>query len=93
MEAFLYILRSKKTGRNYVGACRDLDIRLSQHNHPGINPSRVTRGGGPWELIYSQRFDTVAEALRAERYVKRMKTRKFIEKLISGEYKLPEFDK
>lgn len=84
----LYILQSLRTGSFYVGATENLSVRLEQHNAPGKNPSRWTRTGGPWKLVFSQEFGTSADTLRAERFIKRMKSRKFIEKLIRGEHKL-----
>jgi len=36
-------------------------------------------------MVFSQEFGTSADALRAERFVKRMKSKGFIEKIIAGE--------
>ena len=91
LSVHLYILRSKRTGRYYVGVTEDVAVRLAQHNQSDVNPSRWTRGGGPWELVFSRGYGSTREALRAERFVKRMKSRAFIDKLIRGEYQLPEF--
>ena len=38
-------------------------------------------------------FSTVRQALRAEKFIKRMKSKSFIEKLVSGERRLGAFDK
>ena len=89
---YLYILSSQRTNRYYVGTTTDMDVRLRQHNDPAQNPSRWTRSGGPWDLAFSQEFATNREALRAEKYLKRMKSRAFLEKLIRGEYKLDRLD-
>jgi putative endonuclease len=85
---FLYILQSKRTGRHYVGVSDHLERRIEQHNNPRDNPSRWTRGGGPWKLVFVQEFSSAVEALRAEKYVKRMKSRAFIEKIIRGVYRI-----
>ncbi len=90
--AFVYILQSLGTGRYYVGVTRELAQRLAQHRDPANNPSRWTRGGGPWKLVFS-REPTIRQALRAEKFIKRMKSKSFIEKLVSGERKLGAFDK
>ena len=76
-----------------MGTTEDVEARLAQHNSPATNPSRWTRGGGPWELQYRKQFSSEKSAILAERYVKSMKSREFLKKLISGEYSLPEFDK
>jgi putative endonuclease len=88
----LYILRSTKTRRYYIGSTEDLAFRLEEHNHPEKNRSRWTRGGGPGEVVYSREFRTGSGARRAENFVKAMKSREFIGKLISGEYNLDQFD-
>jgi putative endonuclease len=87
----LYILRSRSSGRYYVGATNDLIARLAQHNTPEMNPSRWTRSRGPWEMVFHKKYVSAHSALLAERYVKKMKSAKFIEKLLSGEYALPSF--
>jgi len=88
----LYILRSIETQRYYVGSTEDLGYRLEEHNHPKKNRSRWTRTGGPWEVVYSRSFHLGSSARRAEKFVKSMKSREFIGKLISGEYNLDRFD-
>ncbi|MGE5280138.1 MAG: GIY-YIG nuclease family protein [Deltaproteobacteria bacterium] len=41
----VYVIRSVKQGRLYVGSARDAFIRLQQHNR-GQSPA--TRSGIPW---------------------------------------------
>ncbi len=64
---FVYVLRSLRTGRNYVGFATNLVQRLGQHNS-GITKS--TKNRGPWELVHQEAFQTRAEAMRRERYWK-----------------------
>ncbi|HKM89393.1 MAG TPA: GIY-YIG nuclease family protein [Candidatus Acidoferrales bacterium] len=85
---FVYVLESLSTGRYYVGSTSDLMHRLEEHNAPETNPSRWTRSRGPWKLVFSKEFGSAAESLRAERFVKRMKSRAYIEKLVAGERSL-----
>src|SRR5215471_10425151 len=40
----VYVLRSTKTGRRYVGSCEDLDERLRRHN---FGHSKATRHSVP----------------------------------------------
>ena len=80
----LYILKNS-AGRFYVGTTSDETARLERHHNRTVNPSRWTRYRGPWELVFSQEFADASAARRAERFVKRMKSRTFIEKLIAGE--------
>ena len=87
----LYIVKSRERGRYYIGSTETVALRVAQHNEPSANPSRWTRRGAPWDLVYEREFGSKREAIRAERYVKVMKSRAFIEKLVSGEYQLPDF--
>ena len=85
----VYILRSLSTDRYYVGSTDDVPRRLAQHSPRIVNPSRWTRSGGPWVLVFSEEFANLGDARRAERFIKRMKSRKFIEQLLRGERTLP----
>ncbi len=64
---FVYLLRSQRTGRLYVGFTSDVAHRLGQHNQ---DVTKSTKGQGPWELVYQERFETRAEAMRRERFFK-----------------------
>ena|SRR6478672_5853409 len=56
----VYVLRSSRTGRRYVGSCEDLDERVRRHN---LGHSKATRHGIPWTLIQVKDF-VVAPKLR-----------------------------
>jgi putative endonuclease len=64
---FVYVLRSEKTDRFYVGFTADVTHRLGQHNS-GITKS--TKGRGPWILVYQEEFETRTEAMSRERQLK-----------------------
>jgi putative endonuclease len=68
------------SGRYYVGSCSNPQKRLQQHN-AGRTPS--TKPFRPWELIYTETFNTNSEALKRELQIKKMKSRKYIEGLIT----------
>jgi putative endonuclease len=76
----LYILQSETTGRFYIGSTQDLDRRLSEHLR-GHTPS--TRGRGPWNLIYTESFESLLEARRRELQIKRWKSSKMIAALVA----------
>ena len=63
----VYVLRSSKTGRRYVGSCEDLLERLRRHN---LGHSKATRRGVPWTLVHSEMFSNRADATRREQYYK-----------------------
>jgi putative endonuclease len=39
----------------------------------------------PWRIVYSETFDSRAAANNRESYIKKQKSRKYIERLIVGE--------
>jgi putative endonuclease len=76
---FTYILYSEKLNKYYVGACTELERRLYEHN---IGHSKFTSTGTPWILKFKEEFLTLEEAKKRESYIKKMKSRKYIEDLI-----------
>ena len=73
-----YILKSQSTGRFYVGHTENLTKRIFEHNN---NRTPSIKNRGPWELFYSEAFETRSEAAQRERQIKSMKSRHFIESL------------
>jgi putative endonuclease len=77
----VYVLRSRKTGKKYVGSTsRDPQERLKEHN-AGIVP--WTNGHRPLELIYSESLRDMDLALKREKYFKTGKGRKVLESLMA----------
>jgi putative endonuclease len=68
------------TGEYYVGSTNDIERRLAQHQ---AGKSIATKGKLPLKLLYSREYPTLAEARKAEYYIKRMKSRAFIEKFMN----------
>ena len=79
--AYMYILYSEKLNKYYIGSCINLERRLYEHN---IGHSSFTSTGIPWKLVYSEEFETDLEAKRREMKVKKMKSRKYIEQLLTS---------
>ncbi len=75
---FVYVLRSEKTGRRYVGSCSNLEDRLSRHNN---GESKATKHGVPWHLVRYEVFSTRPEATRRENYLKTGKGREELDRL------------
>jgi len=80
MSYFLYILQSQKTQKYYIGQTNNLERRLKQHNN---GQSKSTKNGKPWELIYTEEFEKRSEAMSREAKIKSLKSRIYIERLIS----------
>ncbi|HEX9779686.1 MAG TPA: GIY-YIG nuclease family protein [bacterium] len=66
----VYILKSLRTGRRYIGVTQDLQRRLADHNR-GKNKS--VRGRGPYEVIWTEECATRDEAVQREKQLKRQK--------------------
>src|SRR5258708_14522773 len=89
--AYLYILRCAD-GSYYVGTTRKtLEERLAEHNaglHGGYTATRR-----PVTIVYAQHFETITDAVSAERQVKGWSRAKK-EATIKGEWdRLPELAK
>ena len=78
---FVYIIYSLSLDRYYIGYTTDLEKRLSEHNN-GI--STFTAKASDWELKFNESFDSRENAMKREREIKRKKSRKYIEWLISS---------
>jgi putative endonuclease len=67
--AWLYILKCSD-GSYYVGTTRDsLETRIAQHNAAAFQGYTATRR--PVELIFSQWFDRITDAIENERKLKK----------------------
>ena len=84
---YLYILYSEKIDQYYTGETKDVRQRLKKHNR---GHSIATKKGVPWVLKKMIEFETRTEAIKAENWLKRMKSRRVIEKVIRGEIDLKD---
>src|SRR5690554_2852066 len=77
---FLYILYSENLDRYYIGYTENIHIRLKEHlwEHKGF-----TSKAKDWELKYSETFEEKTDAMARERQIKKWKSRRLIERLIS----------
>lgn len=77
----VYVLKSLKTGRFYVGMSRDVLKRLSEHNS---SRSRFTSGHIPWVLIYQEEFETSVEARVREKYLKTAAGKRYLKRKLDA---------
>lgn len=81
MSYIVYILYSSLKDKYYIGYTSDeIDERIRKHN---TNHKGFTGGAGDWELKYSEVLNTKEEAKKREIQIKKWKSRKLIELLIS----------
>ncbi len=78
---FIYIIYSKEADKYYVGQTENIEDRLISHRS-GI--SKYTSIADDWLLAYSETFETRKEAISREIEIKKKKSRKYIEWLISN---------
>ncbi|NBC27744.1 MAG: GIY-YIG nuclease family protein [Bacteroidetes bacterium] len=79
---YTYILYSPSTDRYYTGHTgTTLKTRLRRHNQ-GDNPS--TKPGIPWDLKFYTSFESKTNPIKFENFIKRKKSRKYIEWLINS---------
>ena len=64
---YIYILKSEKDKKLYVGFTKDLRKRIAEHNAKK-NPS--TKGRGQFELIYYEAYKDEQDALTREKMIK-----------------------
>ena len=78
---YVYILKSTKDQRTYVGYCENVARRLQDHNAGRVDATKRRR---PLKLLYTEDAPTLAQAKMRERYWKsgggRRKLRFFFEK-------------
>lgn len=77
---FTYILYSRMLDQFYIGHTEDLDDQLNRHNNSGTTSTKKTND---WVIVYTKQFDSRKEANHWEMTIKRKKSRKYIEWLIS----------
>ena len=75
----LYILQSEIDKSYYIGHTKDRDQRLWEHN---FGRTRYSSKKRPWKLVYFEEYPTKSEAATREKYLKSLKSRKYIENLI-----------
>ncbi len=63
----VYILKSEKDGKRYVGFTDDVQRRLAEHN---LGLVQSTKNRRPLRLIYTENYNTKTEALSREKFFK-----------------------
>lgn len=77
----VYILQSVQYDRYYIGHTNSIERRLGQHND-GL--SRSTAPYKPWVLVYAEEYETRADAMKRERYLKSLKSKLKVKEIIAG---------
>jgi putative endonuclease len=64
---YVYVLRSTKDSKWYIGFTHDLRKRFKEHNN---GTSTYTKGRGPFELIYYEAYRNGEDARSREKQIK-----------------------
>jgi len=80
---YIYILKSLKDNKTYVGYTNDLERRLSEHNS---GQSKATKNRRPFELIFSEQFEVSSEAKKRELYWKSGGGRRKLKELLKDKF-------
>ena len=78
---YLYIIYSTTLDKYYTGHTIDPNKRLMEHN---TGKSTFTAAASDWILRYTEQFNTRELAKARELQIKKKKSRKYIEWLISS---------
>jgi putative endonuclease len=81
---YIYILHSQSADKYYIGYTRDFKKRLDQHNTADQNT--FTGKHIPWRLAVVFECGTDRRtAVKIEKFIKKQKSRVFIERIIEGD--------
>ena len=81
--SYTYILYSSKCDRYYIGYCIDINLRLERHNKGYV---KATHNCRPYILKAFKVWGSESEARKEELRIKKMKSRKYLEYLIAGNW-------
>ncbi|MEO1023272.1 MAG: GIY-YIG nuclease family protein [Bacteroidota bacterium] len=73
---FVHVLYSALHDTIYIGYSSDIEARLRAHNHP--QNKAYTKRYQPWELVFSEQFETRAQAMAREKALKSARGRAYI---------------
>ena len=82
MAFYVYILKSKKNGRYYIGSSSNVEKRTIEHNE---GKTTSTKNKGPWVLVFKQSLENKSEALKLEKKLKQYKSRVIIERIVADQ--------
>jgi putative endonuclease len=73
---FVYVLKSLKDKKRYIGLTNNLDKRLNEHNRGKV---AATKNRIPFELIYFEKYEKRDVAAKREKFFKTGRGREYLE--------------
>ena len=80
MAFYTYILQSEKDGTFYIGSSADPEEGLLKYNR---RHSGYTARKQPWKLVWQEIHEDKSNAIKREKFLKKQKSRVYLEELIS----------
>ena len=74
----VYVLKSKKDNKRYIGITNNLERRIRQHNKGGVTSTKYRI---PFKLEYKEEYLDRLTAHKRERYFKTSAGRRFLSKI------------
>jgi putative endonuclease len=81
---YVYILKSKKDNKMYIGCTNNLQNRLSLHNGGKVSSTRLRV---PFELVFYEAFRNKKDAFAREQWLKTGWGRNHVQKMLHNEFK------
>jgi putative endonuclease len=78
---FVYILKSIKDNKYYIGQTENIDNRIDMHNRGLIKSTKLRK---PFVIVKTETFDTRGEARKRENYLKKLKGGNEFRKIINN---------
>jgi putative endonuclease len=79
--SYVYILRSTRNGKYYIGSTTGVQRRFLQHQRGNVYSTRRLL---PVELAFSQQFANLGEAREIERRLKKFKRHDIVARIIEN---------
>ena len=76
MDFSVYIIYSVNLDKFYIGYTADFENRINFHN--SVQNTIWTKRGQPWELYFTIDQLEKSQALRIEKHLKKMKSKKYL---------------
>ena len=64
---YVYVIKSEKNGKHYIGYSEDLESRLLSHN---LGKVRSTKAYKPYKVIYKEEYKDKTAARKREIFLK-----------------------
>jgi len=77
---FVYILKSQKRKKHYIGCTSNIFKRLKEHNRVKVKSTKLQR---PWQVVHTEKYLSRSEAMKREKEIKSYKGGNALKKLLN----------